>query len=55
MSSGARDPLQSALDFVQEGDTLVVAPPPDCLARFSNDLHDSMARLTERGVNLRWL
>jgi DNA invertase Pin-like site-specific DNA recombinase len=54
MSSGARDPLQSAIDFVREGDTLMVAQP-DCLARFSKGLHDSIARLTARGVNFRCL
>jgi DNA invertase Pin-like site-specific DNA recombinase len=53
-SAGARDELQDALDFVREGDTLVVTRL-DRLARSSNDLHNIIARLTGKGVKFRCL
>lgn len=53
-SAGARDALQEALDFVREGDTLV-ATRLDRLARSSNDLHNIIARLTDKKVKFRCL
>lgn len=48
-SAGARDALHEALDFVRDGDTLVVTRL-DRLARSSNDLHNIIARLVAKGV-----
>ena len=53
-STSARDALQEALDFVREGDTLVVTRL-DRLARSSNDLHNIIARLTGKGAKFRCL
>lgn len=53
-SAGSRDALQEALDFVREGDTLVVTRL-DRLARSSNDLHNIIARLIAKGVKFRCL
>jgi DNA invertase Pin-like site-specific DNA recombinase len=53
-SAGARDALQEALDFVREGDTLVVTRL-DRLARSSNDLHNIIARLTGKEAKFRCL
>jgi len=53
-SAGGRDQLQEALDYVREGDTLVVTRL-DRLARSSNDLHNIIARLTGKGVKFRCL
>jgi DNA invertase Pin-like site-specific DNA recombinase len=48
-SADARTALQDALEFVREGDTLVVTRL-DRLARSSNDLHNIIAQLTAKGV-----
>jgi DNA invertase Pin-like site-specific DNA recombinase len=53
-SADARNELQEALDFVREGDTLVVTRL-DRLARSSNDLHNIIARLTAKGAKFRCL
>lgn len=49
MSVGARDALQCALDFVRDGDTLVVSRF-DPLAPSPNDIRDIIARLAGSGV-----
>ena len=48
-SADARAALQDALEFVRDGDTLVVTRL-DRLARSSNDLHNIIAKLTAKGV-----
>ena len=48
-SADARAALQDALEFVRDGDTLVVTRL-DRLARSSNDLHNIIAKLTGKGV-----
>ena len=48
-SADAREALQDALEFVRDGDTLVVTRL-DRLARSSNDLHNIIAKLTGKGV-----
>lgn len=53
-SASARDALQESLDFVREGDTLIVTRL-DRLARSSNDLHNIIARLTSKGAKFRCL
>jgi DNA invertase Pin-like site-specific DNA recombinase len=53
-SAAGRDALQEALDFVREGDTLIVTRL-DRLARSSTDLHNIIARLTGKGVKFRCL
>jgi DNA invertase Pin-like site-specific DNA recombinase len=54
MSVGARNALQRALDFVREGDTLVVTRI-DHLTRFANDAQDMIACLRSRDVEFRCL
>jgi DNA invertase Pin-like site-specific DNA recombinase len=49
-----RDALADALDFVREGDTLVITRL-DRLARSSVDLHNIIARLTAKGAKFRCL
>ncbi|USR00113.1 recombinase family protein [Sphingomonas aerolata] len=49
-----RDELAEALDFVREGDTLVVTRL-DRLARSAADLHAIVARLSTKGVGFRCL
>ncbi|NJC06852.1 DNA invertase Pin-like site-specific DNA recombinase [Sphingomonas kaistensis] len=51
-SAEARRALQDALEFVREGDTLVVTRL-DRLARSSNDLHNIIAKVTAKGVKFR--
>jgi DNA invertase Pin-like site-specific DNA recombinase len=51
-SINARDALTDALDFVREGDTLVVMRL-DRLARSSADLHTIIAKLTAKGVKFK--
>lgn len=53
-SAAERTALEDALDFVREGDTLVVMRL-DRLARSSIDLHNIIARLTKKGVKFRCL
>ena len=53
-SAAERTALHDALDFVREGDTLVVTRL-DRLARSSIDLHNIIARLTKKGVKFRCL
>lgn len=53
-STNGRDALADALDFVREGDTLVVTRL-DRLARSSADLHNIIERLTAKGVKFRCL
>lgn len=53
-STGGRDELAEALDFVREGDTLVVTRL-DRLARSSQDLHNIIAGLTKKGVEFKCL
>jgi DNA invertase Pin-like site-specific DNA recombinase len=53
-SVGARDELAVALDFVREGDTLVVTKL-DRLARSTRHLNDIVDRLRERGSHLQIL
>ena len=50
-SMGTRPELAAALDFVREGDALVV-PKPDRLARSTAELLTIAAELTKRGVGL---
>jgi DNA invertase Pin-like site-specific DNA recombinase len=47
-----RDELTEALDFVREGDTLVVTQL-DRLARSAADLHAIVARMSAKGVGFR--
>jgi DNA invertase Pin-like site-specific DNA recombinase len=49
-----RSALADALDFVREGDTLVITRL-DRLARSSVDLHNILAKLTAKGVKFRCL
>lgn len=49
-----RDQLAAALDFVREGDTLIVTRL-DRLARSVGDLHQIIARLTGKGVAFKCL
>ena len=49
-----RDELAEALDFVREGDTLVVTRL-DRLARSAADLHTIVARLSAKGIAFRCL
>lgn len=49
-----RDALADALDFVRDGDTLVITRL-DRLARSSVDLHNIIAKLTGKGVRFRCL
>jgi DNA invertase Pin-like site-specific DNA recombinase len=53
-STGGRDALVDALDFVREGDTLVVTRL-DRLARSSQDLHNIIAGLTKKGAKFQCL
>jgi DNA invertase Pin-like site-specific DNA recombinase len=53
-SVATRAQLEAALDFVREGDTLLVAKP-DRLARSTADLLSIVARLDGKGVALRIL
>jgi len=53
-STDGRDALADALDFVREGDTLVITRL-DRLARSSVDLHNIIAKLTAKGVKFRCL
>lgn len=53
-STNGRDQLVHALDFVREGDTLVVTRL-DRLARSVGDLHRIIERLAEKGVAFRCL
>ena len=53
-SAASRTALQDALDFVRDGDTLVVTRL-DRLARSSNDLHNIIDRLSAKGVKFRCL
>jgi DNA invertase Pin-like site-specific DNA recombinase len=46
--------LHDALDFVRDGDTLIVTRL-DRLARSSNDLHNIIERLNAKGVKFRCL
>jgi DNA invertase Pin-like site-specific DNA recombinase len=50
-SVATRDRLQQALEFVREGDVLVVSKP-DRLARSTADLLGIIKRLEEKGVSL---
>jgi DNA invertase Pin-like site-specific DNA recombinase len=54
MFVGARNALQRALDFVREGDTLVVTRL-DHLTHFANDVQDVIACLRNRDVEFRCL
>lgn len=51
-SVAQRDQLKAALDFVRQGDVLVVTKP-DRLARSTEDLLKIEADLTKRGVGLK--
>lgn len=53
-STNGRDQLAHAIDFVREGDTLVVTRL-DRLARSVGDLHRIIERLAEKGVAFRCL
>lgn len=53
-STNDREQLALALDFVREGDTLVVTRL-DRLARSVGDLHQIIERLTAKGVGFRCL
>jgi DNA invertase Pin-like site-specific DNA recombinase len=53
-STSGRDALEDALDFVREGDTLIVTRL-DRLARSSQDLHNVIARLVGKGAKFRCL
>lgn len=53
-TTDGRDALADALDFVREGDTLVITRL-DRLARSSVDLHNIIAKLTTKGVKFRCL
>lgn len=52
--AGTRDALQGALDFIRDGDTLVVTRL-DHLALSPNDMHDIIARLAGSGVGFHCL
>lgn len=53
-SADGRQALADAIDFVREGDTLVITRL-DRLARSSVDLHNIVARLNAKGVKFRCL
>jgi DNA invertase Pin-like site-specific DNA recombinase len=53
-STGKREKLQEALDFVRDGDTLVVTRL-DRLARSAVDLHSIVSQLTRKGASFRCL
>lgn len=53
-SAAKREALEAAMDYVREGDTLVVTRP-DRLARSVADLLDIVARLKAKSVGLRVL
>lgn len=53
-TTSGRDALKDALDFVREGDTLIVTRL-DRLARSSQDLHNVIARLVAKGAKFRCL
>ena len=53
-STDGRDALADAIDFVREGDTLVVTRL-DRLARSAADLHNIMQRLASKKVGFRCL
>lgn len=53
-STSKRQELQQAIEFVREGDTLVVTRL-DRLARSAADLHTIVSRLSQKGVNFRCL
>jgi DNA invertase Pin-like site-specific DNA recombinase len=53
-ATGKRDSLREALDFVREGDTLVVTRL-DRLARSAIDLHTIVSQLARKGVSFRCL
>lgn len=53
-SVGKRPKLDEAMTFVRNGDTLIVTKL-DRLARSVKDLNDIVARLNEKGVNLKIL
>ena len=53
-STQDRDQLAAALDFVREGDTLIVTRL-DRLARSVGDLHRIIEKLTDKGVQFRCL
>lgn len=51
-SQGEREEFNRCLEFVREGDTLLVTRV-DRFARSSCDLHNTMARLRDKGVGFR--
>lgn len=53
-TTGKRDELRDALEFVREGDTLVVTRL-DRLARSAGDLHAIVSQLSLKGVSFRCL
>lgn len=53
-TTGKREELRDALDFVREGDTLVVTRL-DRLARSASDLHTIVSQLSRKGVSFRCL
>lgn len=53
-SRGNRQALKDALEFVRDGDTLVVTRL-DRLARSATDLHSIVAQLSRKGVGFRCL
>lgn len=53
-NTAKRNELQEALEFVREGDTLVVTRL-DRLARSASDLHTIVSRLSRKGVGFRCL
>jgi len=53
-TTGQRDELREALEFVREGDTLVVTRL-DRLARSASDLHTIVSQLSRKGVSFRCL
>lgn len=53
-STGKREKLQEALDYIREGDTLVVTRL-DRLARSAVDLHSIVSQLSRKGVAFRCL
>jgi DNA invertase Pin-like site-specific DNA recombinase len=53
-TTGKREELRDALDFVREGDTLVVTRL-DRLARSASDLHSIVSQLSQKGVSFRCL
>jgi DNA invertase Pin-like site-specific DNA recombinase len=53
-TTGKRQELQSAIEFVREGDTLVVTRL-DRLARSATDLHAIVSGLSQKGVSFQCL